>query len=193
MPPLPRTTRAVAAAGNPLRIPGRWQSDEPIARDYNALRDAVAALAAARGEGGIVVTINQSGVVYRYVAAGEEMLSVIVAATVRGTRYTTPGEQPPPAYGSEIRYDVSVIGRPEFGTADGPGQDRALRGMEAELGRPVKDDEVELWPCRVGDPCWVVRLPGGPGADGVARLVLRVDSEASAWAPCAGEGGGGTP
>lgn len=184
MPPL--ATPGTPSAGRALALPKKWSGAHPLARDFNALLAAVDVLQSIRGENGIVPRVTQQGVVIGFQPEGVEMLAIVVGVWVNGERADNPGYQWAPALPSAVTYDVRVIGHPEIGTPDVPGGPAILRQITPTLGRPVKGDEVELWPCAVHDPCWVIRVPSP--TPGRTRLVLRVDSEAISYDDCVSGG-----
>lgn len=82
-----------------------------------------------------------------------------------------------PVTPSDVRYSAA--------TDDGT---FAIQQAEPRLGRPVRNDEVSVWPARVGDACKIVRLRK---ADGGVDVHLWVMTEVVANGPCPPPGGGG--
>jgi len=93
---------------------------------------------------------------------------------------------------ASVRYDIRPFGGASLTGITGDFTDRA-----PELGRPVRDDELLIYPAAVGDLCKVILVPpppaGGSGVDGpafAARLWILTETIAAGACDDVADGGG---
>lgn len=85
-----------------------------------------------------------------------------------------------PSLPSEISYDAVAVGRPGI----------ALSGATPIYGRPVRNDEIRIYPALVGMVCYIVRSPRNDGTGQRGELMLLPGSEVQAFRPCPAGGAG---
>lgn len=107
----------------------------------NALRAAAMAGANITAGPGISIVQTPMGVVISALSSFDEFRRGVIVAGPAGADEVA----------SAIRYDVKVVGIDEVAT-----------GLEARIGRPA-GGSARLIPARVGDPCYVLRVPDGDG------------------------------
>lgn len=143
------------------------------AEDFNRMLAALHLLLNIRGGDGVEVRLSGAGLVIGLAGGGAEEWIPSRISNV----YVDENQS---AASSDVVYDIKPIGRPDIGT---------VTGMIPKYGRPVKDsDGVEIWPAKVGDPCWLIRRPSStPPASGTGsgmKAELMVVTEKVAWTGC---------
>lgn len=119
-----------------------FQAGRPVsAAALNALRAAALSGANISAGPGISITQTPMGIVIAALSSFEEFKRGVIVAAPAGADEIA----------SAIRYDVKVVGI-----------DAVETGLEARIGRPAGGN-VRLIPARVGDPCYVLRVPDGDG------------------------------
>ena len=152
-----------------IELPDPVTAGAPVlAKDFNAVVDALRKILNVKGGNGVLVRFTADGVVIELAAAqGEQMLPAkITAVSVSGAG---------PFDAATVNYSAQAIGRPDVAP---------ITAAIPKYGRPVKGNEVAIWPCAVGDPCWIVRRPNGGGSGAGMTASLMVSTEYIAFSDC---------
>lgn len=165
-----------------LSLPGRVRAGDPYpASDHNRVLEAIEQAAGISAAFPATVRRAGGGTSIAGDPRPAAMLQGRIAAVLVDNEPRLAVEAVNP---SRVGYDVVVPGA-VFG---GPGTDGAkLLSLTPRYGRPVKDDEVKIWPADEGDLVVLHRFTVPDTA--TTQLHLQVLSERIAFGDCQQQGG----